>query len=188
MSRYVIRGRVRPHPQYASLHVDAPTIVHALDEAISDMVAIESSPSPDGAEWLQIALVRPTHQEVFEDVLVAAERAGYSMVEAEVGEIIDEAARGAVLGLIGGGAPGAVADNLIVTLLGAAAGWWVGREVGASMKRVGVVHRYRGSSATGWFFSEIAVARQASGGGRNADSAMPGSGLHDLEPASMFAT
>jgi hypothetical protein len=77
MSRYVIRGRVRPHFYYASLHTDGPAIADALGELIADLVAIESTPHPEGGEVLQVALLRPTHTQAFEDVLEAVEGAGY---------------------------------------------------------------------------------------------------------------
>lgn len=156
MSRYVFRAGVHPHFYYASLDAGGPAIAEGLAEVIEDVVALESRPSPQGGEVLQVALHRPTHTEAFEAVARAVAQAGYSMVEAEVSEIVDEAATGAVVGLLSGGTPGALADNPLIAFLGAAAGWWAGREIGASMRSVGSVYRYEFFSAGGWVHTEIA--------------------------------
>lgn len=155
MSRYVFRAGVHPHFYYASLDAGGPAIADALAEVIEDVVALESRPSPQGGEVLQVALHRPTHTEAFEDVARAVAQAGYSMVEAEVSEIVDEAATGAMVGLLSGGAPGALADNPLIAFLGAAVGWWAGREVGGSIRKVGAVHRYQFFSAAGWVHTKV---------------------------------
>jgi hypothetical protein len=161
MNRYVVRAGVHPHIYYAVLDAGRPVIADVVAETMEGIVTIESRPSPEGGELLQVVLRRPTHREAFEEIVRAVTQAGYSVLELEVSEIVDEAATGAMLGLLGGGAPGALADNPFVAFLGAAAGWWAGREVGASMRKVGAIHRYQFFSTGGWVHTQIAGEAEA---------------------------
>lgn len=172
MNRHVIRGRVRPNFYYASLHVGATTIAEVLGDVIADAVSVESAPSPEGGETLRVEISRPTHTEAFEAVLAAVERAGYSMLEAEVGEIVDGSVQGAMVGLLGGGAPGAMKERPLVAIIGAALGWWVGREVGASARKLGAAYRYQCLAATGWTYTEI--TREVKARSTEAATGLPG--------------
>lgn len=140
---------------FASLRMGAPTVATALGEAIADAVSVESTPSAQGGEILKVEISRPTHTQAFEAVLAAVEGAGYSMVEAEVGEIVDESVQGAMVGLLGGGTPGALMESPLFAMIGAALGWWVGREVGASARKLGAAYRYEFFSAAEWIYTEI---------------------------------
>ena len=95
-----------PALRYASSLGAAPTLAEALVSKLHGVYEIDSQPVTVGEHILQLTLSRPNRDQVFNEVAAAVQLLGYSVLEAEISEIVDEAVRGAVVGSIGGGAPG----------------------------------------------------------------------------------
>jgi hypothetical protein len=99
--------------------------------------------------------------ELLAEIQAAAVQVGFALVEAEVEEFVDNAARGAVVGFCGsGGAMGATTRNPPLTLIAAAIGGYVGQRVGASVRTLVASHRYQLHGSGHWIVTELPLAAQ----------------------------
>jgi len=90
------------------------------------------------------------HLEAANEVIVALQRLGYSVINLEVDELIDRATETMILSALGvGGTAQVKAKNPLIALIAALGGGFVGRLVGSQMKQFETIYRLV-PSASGW--------------------------------------
>lgn len=167
MSRYRIRFHGRPELRYASLLGEASSLGQALAPLLDTIGDIEFRPA-QGGETVQLVLSRPSRDEVFNDVVVAVQRLGYSMVEAEIREVVTRTVEGAICGSLGTGAVGSTIKNPYLTLLAAVIGAVAGAKAGSLVEVASTKHRYQWFPATGWVVREAGAPQGVSAAAQNA--------------------
>jgi hypothetical protein len=141
--------------------VKGASLPQALERGIENVVVSQWQPAPAGGEHLRLQLSRPSGEELLAEVGSAAVQVGYALVEAEVEEFVDNAAKGALVGLFGSGAAtGAATRNPSLALIAAAIGAYVGKQVGASMRTLVASRRYQLHRNGRWIVTELLLPAQ----------------------------
>lgn len=157
MSLYAIHIRVQANLYYGSLLGPASSLTEALSEVLADGVIGEARGALEGGEHIDLLMHRPTHQQAVTEILGALESVGFSLLEAEVDEIVDKAVQGAVLGFCGGGGLGLTTKNPYVELLAAAIGALAGSMAGSKLEEIAARFHYRWFPATGWVVTQLPI-------------------------------
>lgn len=175
MNRYSLQLRVRPNLYYGSLLEGAPNLAQALEQALGAAIG-ELRPALEGGELLDVVLRRPTHQQAVNEIIAATEHFGYSLIEAEVSEIVDKTVQGLVVGVCSGGALGLTTKNPYLELLAAIVGAAAGGKAGSMIESVRAKYHYRWFPATGWVITELPLEEPAQPGPLTAQTqpAFPG--------------
>jgi hypothetical protein len=114
--------------------------------------------SLEGGEQLALSLRGAGRDQAFNEVLALIQGFGYSLLDAEVSEIVDKTVEGAVVGLFGGGALGSTTRSPALTVIGGLAGVLAGSMAGSVIEAVGARHRYQWFPASGWIVTGITPA------------------------------
>lgn len=182
MNRYSLQLRVRPSLYYGSLLEGSPNLAQALEQALFGAVIGELRPALEGGELLDVALHRPTHEQAVNEIAAATERFGYSLIEAEVSEIVDKAVQGIVVGACSGGALGLATKNPYLELFAAIVGAAAGAKAGSMIELVRARYRYRRSPAGGWVVTELPLEELAQSSPQTAQT-QPGFLAQPIRPA-----
>ena len=182
MNRYGLQLRVRPSLYYGSLLEGSPNLAQALEQTLLGAVIGELRPALEGGELLDVALRRPTHQEAVNEIAAATEQFGYSLVEAEVSEIVDKTVQGMVVGAFSGGALGLTTKNPYLELFAAMIGAAAGGKAGSMIESVRARYHYRWFPAAGWVITELPPEELAQGSPQTAQT-QPGFPAQPIRPA-----
>jgi hypothetical protein len=150
MKKYLIRSRVRPNAYQGSLLAGSLAIDEVIAEANDAITVLEWFAHLEGGEQIVLRMRGEGRDQAFNEVLSLVQGLGYSMVDAEVAEIVDRTVEGAVFGLLASGGIGATAKTPGVTALAALAGALAGAKAGSTIERFGDRHRYQWFGARGW--------------------------------------
>lgn len=157
MSRYAIQLRIRRDLYYGSLLGPASSVEEALGSALADVAVGVARPAAQGGEHLDLLLRRPTHQQAVEEAIHALQQVGYSLLEAEVSQIVNRTVEGAVLGFLGGGTLGLPSKNPYVELAAATLGALAGGKAGSMVESVVARYHYSWFPAAGWVVTPMPV-------------------------------
>lgn len=131
-----------------------------LAEEISDIIVRELSETHFGWHVVDVELRRRSDAEALDEIVLALERLGFSLIEATVSKWASLAAE-RVLGGLGGFALGAeISENLAVGIATSAIGTLVGHLVGEASRQIAAEYKARRDRRGIWVFEE--VPRQAS--------------------------
>jgi hypothetical protein len=161
MSHYRIRFHTRPQLCFASLLQGASTLAEGLVPMLDGVGDIDYQPAAVGGEILELTLIRPNRDRVFNEIAAAVQQLGYSMVEAEISDIVDRTVEWAVRGFLSAGALGSTTKKPYVALLAAAAGGAAGAKAGSLVQTVAAKHQYQWFPAVGWVVTELAIEAPA---------------------------
>jgi hypothetical protein len=182
MNRYSLQLRVRPSLYYGSLLEGSPNLAQALEQALVGAVTGELRPALEGGELLDVASRRPTHEQAVNEIAAATERFGYSLIEAEVSEIVDKTVQGILVGACSGGALGLTAKNPYLELFAAIVGAAAGGKAGSMIESVRAKYHYRWFPAAGWVITELPPEELAQGSPQ-APQTQPGFPGRPIRPA-----
>lgn len=125
-----------------------------LVEEISDIVVRELSETHFGRHVVDVELRRQDDAEALDEITLALERLGFSLVEATVSKWASLAA-GRVLGGLGGFAVGAgISEDLAVGIVASAIGTLVGHLVGDAGRQIAAEYEARRDHRGDWAFEE----------------------------------
>jgi hypothetical protein len=93
-----------------------------LVEALAGVVVRELTEDQLGQCTIHVQLRRPSDARALNELVSFAEELGLEVIEAKVGEWVDEATERAILGFFGGGFIGGAAENTVAAITGALAG------------------------------------------------------------------
>jgi hypothetical protein len=155
MTKYAIKLRVRPSAYHGSLLGGAATIAEAIAQTSEEVLVSEWCRAPEGGELLALSLRGDGRDQAFNQALMLVQGFGYSLLGAEVNEIVDNAVEGAVVGFLGCGAIGSTTKSPVIALVAGVAGALAGSKAGSLVETVGARHRYQWLPGSGWVISEI---------------------------------
>lgn len=148
MTPYRVRARTRrhTHPRLGNGGISQAGIEWLIPNAVLAGRQEIDSLHVDVA----LSLDCENHLEAANDVIVALQRLGYSVVNLEVDELVDRATETMILSALGiGGTTQAKTKSPLIALLAALGGGYVGRLVGSQIKRFEPIYRFV-PSASGW--------------------------------------
>jgi hypothetical protein len=160
MKKYLIRSRVRPNAYHGSLLASSSAIGEVIAEANEAVTVLEWVQHLEGGEQIALRLRGEGRDQAFNEVLSLVQGFGYSLVDAEVGEIVDRTVEGAVLGLFAGGGIGSTKAPAIATIA-ALAGALAGAKAGSMIEQIGATHRYQWFPARGWIVTAVSTEAPA---------------------------
>lgn len=155
MTEYLIKSRVHPNAYHGSLLTGASAIVEVIAEANEAVTVLEWIQHLEGGEQIALRLRGTERDQAFNEVLSLVQGFGYSLVDAEVGEIVDRTVQGAVLGLVACGGIGSTTKAPAITTIAALAGALAGAKAGSMVEKIGVRHRYQWFPARGWVVTAL---------------------------------
>jgi hypothetical protein len=160
MKHYSVKVHVHPELRYSSL-LGGTSLPDALARELEGVIISQWHSAPTGGDRLRLEFSRPSDDELLAEIRAAAVKVGYTLVEAEVEEFVDHAVHGAFIGFCGGGgAAGATTRNLLISLIAAAIGGYVGERVGASMRTLVASHHYEFHRSGHWIVTESPLLEQ----------------------------
>jgi hypothetical protein len=157
MNTYTIQ--IQPVLQFPSLFTQ-----QALEEVLEDVTVRELTETAQGSYKLDLRLKRADHYEALNDIFLAAQQLGYSIVEATVTEWVDQAVESAIVGLLSGGALGSASENPEIALVAALIGGLAGAVAGSRVRKVKIAYQVVPRYPSGWTLKEI-PQKQPSGQG-----------------------
>jgi fermentation-respiration switch protein FrsA (DUF1100 family) len=149
MSRLVIHVRAGRALPFGSFLGREESLGPALGEILGAAVVDAAGPVPIGQEEVVLRMDRPTPEQAVDEMIAGLERLGYSLVEAEVGEIVDRATQGAVVGLLGGGLLGLSTQDPYIEILAALVGTIAGAWAGSTAEQVVARRHFRWVAGVG---------------------------------------
>ena len=108
--------------------------------------------------FLDVELNRFTHEEAIEEIAVAVQQLGYSIVEGEIVEWVDAGLKAALIGLVAGAGFGAATGSPVAALAAGVAGGLIGQWVGSCLRSAEVIYRVHPNYLGHW---ELASARRS---------------------------
>jgi hypothetical protein len=157
MKKYVIKSRVRSDAFYGSLLGEAYSVADVIEDLNEAITVTEWFEHLEGGEQLTLSLRSTERDRALNEVLALVQELGYSLLDAEVSEIVDKAVEGAVVGLFGGGALGSTTKSPALALVGGLAGALAGSKAGSMIETVGARHRYQWFPASGWIVTDVTI-------------------------------
>lgn len=156
MSVYRVQARRHTHPGLSS-----SLSQEALSWVLSDATLLEHALEEQGTVALVLDFECETHQAGMNEVIVALQKLGYSVLNATVSDWVDRSVEGAVVG-VASAAVGARAakSNLLVGVIAMIGGGVVAHWIGAQMQRLEVVYELA-RSGNRWTWVQV----NASGSG-----------------------
>jgi hypothetical protein len=134
-------------------------LAHAVGQGLEQIAVIGGAAAPEGGELLRLETPRGDREEILNEIVLALQQAGYHFVKAEIAEIVDEAVRTSVAGVLTlGGIAGAKTRNPLITLTAAAVGGWAGAVAGAQVQSVASRHLYRWLPSEGWVTTDLGIS------------------------------
>jgi hypothetical protein len=155
MKKYLIRSRIRPNAYHGSLLAGPSAISEVVGGANEAITVLEWFAHLEGGEQIVLRLRGEGRDQAFNEVLSLVQGLGYSMVDAEVAEIVDRTVEGAVFGCLTGGGIGATTKGPVIAAVAALAGALAGAKVGSTVEQFGVRHRYQWFPARGWIVTVV---------------------------------
>lgn len=146
MSNYRVRARRHTHPRLGDERL-SPQVVEWL---IPDAQVFEVDDDPQQLLSFTVVMRRKRHQAAIEEIAVALQQAGYSLLDAEVDELVDRSVDAMVASALAiGGGTGVVTKNPIASAVAAIIAAVLAREVESRIRRFEVVYRFV-PSPRGW--------------------------------------
>jgi hypothetical protein len=144
--------------------VAASGVARAIENAIVqtlDGAAIRELSHAHRSWTLDVQVERPSHQVALNEIFIAVQRLGFSVLNTTVTEWTDRAVETAVAGAFGGGGIGSLTRNPDVAGVAALAGLAIGALVGSQLHKVERVYELR-TTTSGWVL--VPVPKPASAG------------------------
>lgn len=150
------RLQIQPDVRHALAGQAVPSLTEdAVAQNLAGVVIRELATTGWGPSAIDLHLQRPTHEEALNDIAVAVQELGYSIVEATVSEWADALVEGAVIGALGGGAIGSASQDPGVVLVAALAGTIAGAVAGSRIKNLEVIYQVQWTRASGWVLTPL---------------------------------
>jgi hypothetical protein len=155
MKNYLIRSRILPNTYHGTLLAGPSSIAEVVADANEAITVLEWFAHLEGGEQIGLRLRGEGRNQVFNEVLSLVQGLGYSMVDAEVAEIVDRTVEGAAVGLLTCGGIGTTTKSAGITAIAALAGALAGAKVGSTIEQFGARHRYQWFPARGWVVTAV---------------------------------
>ena len=132
----------------------------AVARSLAGVTIRELSATEWGQYVVDLQLQRANHDEALNEIFLAFQQLGFSLVEATVSEWVNAAVEGAVLGTLGCGAVGSTSQDAGIMLLAGAAGAIAGAWAGSRVKDLKVNYQVRRVYPSGWVLRPIPQDQQ----------------------------
>ncbi len=123
----------------------------SLERSIAGVVVREVINERFGNHVLDLELTRNSHEEALNEILIAAQQLGYSIVEATVSEWADQLIEQAAAGALGAGTvTGLATKNPEAAVAVGLVGMIIGGIAGAHIEKIKAVYAARPTYPSGW--------------------------------------
>jgi hypothetical protein len=145
MSIYRIHARRHTHPRLGNEGLPG-----GINYLIADAVIVGNERLDSFRESLSLQLERDDYLQAVNEIGGAVQQLGYSLLEIEISELIDQTVQATILGALGlGGATHSKARSPLLTAIATLAGGYAANRVAAQLRRYEVVYSFS-PSPSGW--------------------------------------